>query len=150
MMFNLQNCALKVFFLFFHILSLNCFSLQHPSIGAAAAAHHRRSPLPTSTVAAHHRSSPPRLAVSVRAWPFPARVLRCPPRRAGQGTLRGAPARSHHRFHQLEGQSPLLNCSDAARALHHCRSLSPPAFTSTSRPPPAPLIPGPPAARASQ
>jgi hypothetical protein len=76
----------------------------------------------------------------VRAWPFPARVP-CAIRRGAQasGYCAAQPARSHPRFHHLEGQSPPLNCSDAARAFHHCRSLSPQALTSTSRPPPAPF-----------
>jgi hypothetical protein len=70
MMFNLQNCALKVFFLFFHILSLNRFSLQHPSIGAAAAAHHRQRPPLQLTTAPRRPGSPYRFVpgLSLRAF----------------------------------------------------------------------------------
>ncbi len=69
LVFNLQNYASNIFYVFSHILSLSSHSLQHPSSLAATAAHRKRSssPLPTSTVAAHHRFSP-RLTALVRPW----------------------------------------------------------------------------------
>jgi hypothetical protein len=45
LVFNLQNYASNIFYLFSYIISLNRHSLLHPSRVAAAAAHSRSSPL---------------------------------------------------------------------------------------------------------
>ncbi len=52
LVFNLQNYASNIFYLFLHILTQSSSSLLHPSRVAAASAHRRSSPL----LLAHARS----------------------------------------------------------------------------------------------